>query len=202
MKRKILSIVTVFCIVFSFCSCEKESISPVTPIETHSDIVVTTEQPTPTIQNEHSTKKAEQTQQTNTVEQVTDKRECSLTVKCTSVFSNIDKLTPEKLSLIPSDGIIFYGENIIFYENESVFNVLSRELKKNKVHIDFVNTPMYNTIYIKGIGNLYEHDAGNLSGWIYRVNGEVPAYGCSDYILKDGDNIEFLYTCDLGKDIT
>ena len=90
---------------------------------------------------------------------------------------------------------------MVFYDGESVFNVLARELKKNKIHIDFENTPMYNTVYIKGISNLYEHDCGQLSGWIYRVNGKVPGYGCSQYILKSGDKIEFVYTCDLGKDI-
>ena len=57
------------------------------------------------------------------------------------------------------------------------------------------------TVYIKGISNLYERDCGELSGWIYMVNDKVPGYGCSQYILKDGDKIEFVYTCNLGKDV-
>jgi len=127
--------------------------------------------------------------------------ECTLIVRCDTVFENMNKLDKEKMEILPKNGIILPKTEVVFYEGESVFNVLTRELKKNKIHIDFVNTPMYNTVYIKGISNLYEHDCGELSGWIYKVNGKVPGYGCSQCILNDGDKIEFVYTCNLGKDI-
>ena len=55
--------------------------------------------------------------------------------------------------------------------------------------------------YIAGINYLYEFDFGELSGWTYRVNGEVPSVGCDKYELKDGDKVEWIYTCELGKDI-
>ena len=55
--------------------------------------------------------------------------------------------------------------------------------------------------YIEGIHNLYEFDCGDLSGWMYKVNGWFPNYGCSRYQLKQGDVIEWVYTCDLGKDV-
>ncbi len=42
---------------------------------------------------------------------------------------------------------------------------------------------------------------GNLSGWMYSVNGWFPNYGCSRYALKDGDIVEWRYTCDLGYDV-
>ena len=60
---------------------------------------------------------------------------------------------------------------------------------------------LYNTAYIEGIANLYEFDCGELSGWMYRVNGEFPNVGCSLYKLKDGDTVEWVYTCDLGRDV-
>ena len=88
-----------------------------------------------------------------------------------------------------------------FYEGESVFNVLLREMKRNKIHMEYVNTPIYNSAYIEGINNLYEFDCGELSGWIYKVNGKKPDYGCSRYPLSDGDRIEFVYTCSLGNDV-
>ncbi len=126
---------------------------------------------------------------------------CTLSVRCDNIFDSISELAKEKFAILPADGVIFPETKVVFYDGESVFNVLARELKKNKIHIDFENTPMYNTVYIKGISNLYEHDCGQLSGWIYRVNGKVPGYGCSQYILKPGDKVEFVYTCDLGNDI-
>ena len=36
---------------------------------------------------------------------------------------------------------------------------------------------------------------------MYRVDGEYPNFGCSKYELKDGQNIEWIYTCDLGEDV-
>ena len=36
---------------------------------------------------------------------------------------------------------------------------------------------------------------------MYRVNGTFPNKGCSSYLLSDGDTVEWVYTCDLGKDV-
>lgn len=126
---------------------------------------------------------------------------CTLSVSCKTILDNKDKLNPDKEDIVPEDGVIFPETEVIFYEGESVFNVLLREMKKNKIHMEFVMTPIYNSNYIEGIANLYEFDCGELSGWIYKVNGWVPNYGCSRYILKDGDVIEWVYTCDLGRDV-
>lgn len=126
---------------------------------------------------------------------------CTLSVRCDTVLQNMDWLDPEKAEIIPADGVIFPEKTVTFYEGESVYNVLLREMKQNKIHMEFTMTPLYNSAYIEGIGNLYEFDCGELSGWMYRVNGWYPNYGCSRYPVKKGDRIEVLYTCDLGVDI-
>jgi hypothetical protein len=36
---------------------------------------------------------------------------------------------------------------------------------------------------------------------MYKVNDWYPNYGCSRYPLKDGDVIEWNYTCNLGRDL-
>lgn len=126
---------------------------------------------------------------------------CTLSVRCDTILENIGWLNPEKAELVPGDGVIFPATQVTFYEGESVFNVLQREMKKAKIHMEFENTPMYNSAYIEGIHNLYEFDCGELSGWMYKVNGWFPNYGCSRYQLKAGDVVEWVYTCDLGKDV-
>ena len=126
---------------------------------------------------------------------------CTLSVKCDTILNNTDKLNPDKSEIIPSDGIVFAEQTVTFYEGESVFNLLVREMKKNKIHLEFVNTPIYNSAYIEGIANLYENDCGDNSGWVYMVNGQSPSYGCSNYQLKAGDKVEWIYSCDLGKDV-
>ena len=126
---------------------------------------------------------------------------CTLSIECTTILNNLEELNPEKLELIPSDGIILEQVEVEFFEGESVFDALQRACQENGIHLDSVWTPAYNSAYIKGIHNLYEKDCGKLSGWQYRVNGWYPNYGCSRYKLTDGAKVEFRFSCDLGKDI-
>lgn len=126
---------------------------------------------------------------------------CTLSVTCETILDNLDKLDPEKIELLPEDGVIFPAQEVVFYEGEAVFDVLKREMKNSKIHMEFEDTPIYNSAYIEGINNLYEFDCGELSGWMYKVNGWFPNYGCSRYALEDGDCIEWVYTCDLGRDV-
>jgi len=126
---------------------------------------------------------------------------CTMSIECKTIVDNLASLNKEKVELVPEDGIIMPATEVTFYEGESVFNLLQRETKRNKIHMEFSNTPIYNSAYIEGINNLYEFDCGELSGWMYKVNGWFPNYGCSRYVIKEGDIIEWIYTCDLGRDI-
>ena len=126
---------------------------------------------------------------------------CTFSIECSTILNNLGMLEPEKLEMVPFDGIILAEMTVVFYEGESVFDVLQRVCKENKIHMEASWTPMYNSAYIEGIHNLYEFDCGALSGWMYRVNGWYPNYGCSRYQLLDGDVVEWRYTCDLGNDI-
>lgn len=126
---------------------------------------------------------------------------CTLSISCATILDNMDLCNKEKRELVPEDGWILKPMTVTFYEGESVFNILQRTCKQQKIHMEFENTPIYNSAYIEGINNLYEFDVGNTSGWMYKVNGWFPNYGCSRYQLKDGDVIEWVYTCDLGKDV-
>lgn len=126
---------------------------------------------------------------------------CTISVSCSTLLDNMSLLDEEKKELVPDDGWILEPVAVTFYEGESVFNTLQRTLKQNGIQMEYVNTPIYNSAYIEGIGNLYEFDAGELSGWEYRVNSWFPGYGCSRYQLQDGDVVEWVYTCDLGEDV-
>lgn len=69
------------------------------------------------------------------------------------------------------------------------------------IQYDKSGSEIYKTIYIKSVNNLKQMDCGPLSGWMYAVNGTVSDNGVSQQVLKNGDDVKFLYTCDLGKDI-
>jgi len=103
----------------------------------------------------------------------------------------------KKLPVLPADGVILAETRVLLTENskENALDLLKRITRENKIHMDFTGD------YISGIGNLYEFDCGPISGWICRVNGMVLSYGSSGYTVQPGDLIEWLYTCDLGRDV-
>ena len=126
---------------------------------------------------------------------------CTFSIECSTILNNLSDLDPDKRHLVPSDGVILPPTKVTFYEGESVYDVLQRVCKENNIHMESSWTPVYNSAYIEGINNLYEFDCGELSGWMYRVNGWYPNYGCSRYQLADGEVVEWRYTCDLGNDV-
>ena len=124
----------------------------------------------------------------------------TLIISCAVILNNMDKLPAGKAGLVPPDGIIFSGI-VVFYEEESLFNVLRRETRNNSIHLESANSPIYNSAYIEGINNLYEFDCGEGSGWMFSVNGYFPNYSSSRFTVHDGDVILWQYTCDRGADI-
>lgn len=126
---------------------------------------------------------------------------CTLSVRCDTILSNMTSLDPAKVEIIPQNGVIYGPNTIEFTEGESVFDLLLREMRNRGIHFEFENAPIYGSAYIEGIANIYEFDCGSQSGWMYKVNGQFPRYGCSDYKISNGDKIEFVYTCSSGKDI-
>lgn len=135
--------------------------------------------------------------------QVADTADCTCTVSitCEVLLDNMDKLAQNKRPLVPEDGVLLPETQVMFAAGESAFDVLQRVCRENKIHMESSFTPLYNSAYIEGIGNLYEFDAGSLSGWMYTVNDWFPNYGCSRYQLRSGDVLRWVYTCDLGKDV-
>ena len=135
-------------------------------------------------------------------EEVSDEKlTCTLSVSCKTILDNLSDFDEDKLPFLPEDGMIIAETTVEFSQGESVFDVLFRETQNRKIHFEFTDTPFYNSAYIEGIANIYEFDCGELSGWMYKVNGKFPNYGCSNYGLSDKDVIVWVYTCDLGRDV-
>jgi len=83
-------------------------------------------------------------------------------------------------------------------EGSSVWDALNStglKIKGSSTYVSAIETSAGSNRY------LGEKSCGNLSGWIYAVNGTTPSASVGNYILKSGDKIEFMYTCDLGRDL-
>ena len=126
---------------------------------------------------------------------------CTLEIRCDVLLNHLDQMTKEKAALVPENGTLLAVTEVEFTGGESVFDVFRKVLREEKLHFEYVDASAYDSVYIEGIGNLYEYDCGPQSGWMYSVNGVFPGLGCSAYTLADGDVIVFRYTCDLGADL-
>ena len=126
----------------------------------------------------------------------------TLEIRCDTLSSDMSKLeNPAIEDYIPADGTILERSTYKRTTDNTLFDALNTLCTNNDIQLEFSYTPIYESYYIEGINYLYEFDGGNLSGWMYKVNGWFPNYGCSSYYLSDGDVIEWVYTCDLGQDV-
>ena len=105
----------------------------------------------------------------------------------------------EKPDYIPDDCIILDETIFAVAEGDTVYDILIEASKRCDFQVD--NRGAAGNAYIAGIEYLYEYDYGDLSGWMYKVDGEFPDVGCQNYVLSGGETIEWLYTKDIGKDL-
>ena len=127
---------------------------------------------------------------------------CTIEIRCDTILSNRQDLRPGLDVYVPDSGTILPTTTVTFTEGETVFDVLKRICDARGIQIEYSYTPMYGSYYIEGINHLYEFDCGQQSGWMYKVNGWFPNYGCSSYKLEAGDTIVWAYTCKgLGTDV-
>ena len=91
---------------------------------------------------------------------------------------------------VPEDGVILEEMTCVLRKGDTVFDILKRACRYNQIQMEYngPDTNVYSTVMIRGINYLYDFSCGDLSG-------------CSGYKLKDKDKIEWVYTCDLGKDV-
>lgn len=81
-----------------------------------------------------------------------------------------------------ADGSVSYGSAMTLPEGATVYDALAAT--------GFSYTGYG---YIEEIGGLWEKDFGSKSGWKYYVNGSSPMLSCVDYVLKDGDSVQWVY---------
>ena len=117
----------------------------------------------------------------------------TMTIRCDTVAGESASRS------IPADGVILPVTEFPIDSGNTVYSVLAAAAKQYGIRMDSRGSAK--TAYITGIQYLYEFDYGDLSGWIYRVNGAAPSVGCGAYELKDGDRVEWLYSRSLGSDL-
>ena len=134
-----------------------------------------------------------------------DSKTVKISIRCDTVLENYDDLDPALQSeeYVPTDGVILPETEYVLRPGDTVFDILNRAVRYNKIQMEYqgADENSFGSVYVKGLHWLYEFSCGPLSGWMYKVDGKFPNYGCSKYLLEDGQTIEWVYTCDLGDDV-
>lgn len=115
----------------------------------------------------------------------------ALTIRCDKVAG--------QAAHIPADGVILPATTLPIAAGDTVYTLLTDAARMHGIHMEASGAQ--GMMYIHGIGNIYEFDFGELSGWLYTVNGETYSVGVDQYVLRDGDRVELRYTLELGKDL-
>ena len=115
----------------------------------------------------------------------------TLTIRCDTVAG--------RAAHIPADGVILPETALPIAAGDTVYTVLTDAARAYGVHME--SSGADGLMYVHGVGNIFEFDLGDLSGWVYMVNGESASIGCDQFVLRDGDKVEFHYTLELGKDV-
>ena len=102
---------------------------------------------------------------------------------------------------IPDDGVVLGETEIYLPEGATAYDQLVAAAREYGLQLDSVTSAAYGTTYIKGLAYIYEYDFGELSGWMYSVNGKFASVGCGEYELAEGDSVVWEYTRELGNDL-
>lgn len=157
---------------------------------TSSTVASTTAKSTAKKQAVSSATKASTTKkQTTTSSSIT----CTVTVECKSILNNMDKLKAGHESYVPADGYIINNCNVTVSNGDTAYDAVKAACDTKGVYLNVTNSSYGK--YIAGFNNIDEKDCGSQSGWLYNVNGSYPSKSCSKYILSNGDNVVFTYTC-------
>ncbi len=108
------------------------------------------------------------------------------------VTLSVDKLMINK-------GYVVSNMKVELRSGDTAWTILRRVLDSKGISYSWNNK--YGTPYLESIAGDGEFDHGSGSGWMYNVNGSYPGYGASQYVLSDGDEIQWRYTASLGEDL-
>lgn len=70
---------------------------------------------------------------------------CTVSISCVTVLDNMDLLEEQKKPLVPDDGWLLKETTVPLAEGESAFDVLLKVCQDNKIHMEYMDSPIYNS---------------------------------------------------------
>ena len=100
-----------------------------------------------------------------------------------------------RMTIKADSGYWFNGSVTILGEGATVYHALIKALEEAGMSQVGAKSGYVRSISKDG-KTLSEFDNGENSGWLYKVNGDLPDVGLTSYAIKDGDRIVWYYTDD------
>lgn len=100
-----------------------------------------------------------------------------------------------RMTIKADSGYWFNGSVTIPGEGATVYHALIKALEEAGMSQVGAESGYVRSISKDG-KTLSEFDNGENSGWLYKVNGDLPDVGLTSYAIKDGDRIVWYYTDD------
>ena len=136
-----------------------------------------------TTSKQETTTSKQETTSTDQTEELSQQEE-----QQNEVVEDVDSIN---VSITGVDGVIAQ-DHVEYEDNMSAYDAL--KILADNYEISVKTSGIGQKVYIKGINGLMEFDYGSRSGWKYKVNGSYPSVGAGGYVLKDGDQVEWIYT--------
>lgn len=118
-----------------------------------------------------------------------------LSIDVKTILDHMDDQKPGLQKYVPEDGWILPKTQVLCYEGETAWDVMSRECKARGINVQSSYTPLYNSVYMEGINHIGEFDCGATAGWVYEVDGWIPNYSSSRYVMVEGEYLRWRYSC-------
>ena len=97
------------------------------------------------------------------------------------------------------NSVIIDNAEFLINEGETAYDILQQAVVQNKIQLE--TSGAKGSEYVVSINNIYQQEHGDLSGWLFYINGEMALTSMAQCELKPGDKIEILYSTNFGEDL-
>ena len=134
----------------------------------------------------HEKENTEESKQESTFQQTTDtKKEQSKESTTQEPVQESVRVTIRGIDSIIEDVEVVYKEGL------DAFDVLKAVCDQKGISLETTGKGI--TVYVSSINGLAEMEYGPMSGWKYKVNGQMYSKGAGQYLVKSGDHVEWFY---------
>lgn len=141
-----------------------------------------------TNQSKNENKKPEETP----VIKPDEKSYATISIDMINILDHKAEVDSRFQGFIPAKGIVLNATKVEIQEGDTAYSILNRVCKENGIALDASNG------YVRYINQIGEFDVGKSSGWLFKVNGQLPSIGSSSYKVNENDVIEWRFTVQVG----